>query len=74
MLGNFFMLLLSSKLTFSENSLGNTIGVSNSLDSDQDRHSVGPDWGLKTVCKGYRQTIYKSPLARNSKELISLLI
>ena len=29
--------------------------MSNSLDPDQDRHSVGPDLG-QTVCKGYQQT------------------
>ena len=43
------LLLLSddffSKLTFSNISFRNTIRVSNSLDPDQDRHSVGPDLG-----------------------------
>ena len=34
---------LFSKLTFSKNSFRNTISVSNSLDPDQARHSVGPD-------------------------------
>ena len=48
MLGNFsgFFLLSAdffSKLTFSKNSFRNSIRVSNSLDSDQDRHSVCPD-------------------------------
>ena len=28
--------------------------MSNSLDPDQDRHDVGPDW-IQTVCKGYQQ-------------------
>ena len=42
------MLLLSSaaffsKLIFSKNYFRNTIGVSDGLDSDQDRYSVGPD-------------------------------
>ena len=41
------MLLLSadffSKLTFSKNYFCNSIWVSNNLDLDQDRHSVGPD-------------------------------
>ena len=42
------MLLLSSadflsKLTFSKNSFRNIIRVSNGLNPDQDRHSVGPD-------------------------------
>ena len=36
---------LFSKLTFSKNSFGNTIKVSNGLDPDQDRHSVCPDLG-----------------------------
>ena len=44
------MLLLSSA-DFLQNELfqkefRNTISVSNSLDPDQDRHSVGPDLGL----------------------------
>ena len=44
------MLFLSSadfcsKLTFSTNIFKNTLRVSNSLDPDQDRHSVGPDLG-----------------------------
>ena len=34
-----------SELTFSENSFGHIIRVSNSLDPDQDRHFVGPDLG-----------------------------
>ena len=50
MLGNFFMLsLLSadifSKLSLSKNSFRNTIRVSNRLDPDPDRHSVGPHLG-----------------------------
>ena len=40
-----------SKLTFLKNlSVLNTVRVSNGLDPDQDRHSVGPDLG-QTVCK-----------------------
>ena len=44
------MLLLSSaeffsKLTFSKNSVMNTFGMSNGLDSNQDQHSFGPDLG-----------------------------
>ena len=31
------------KKTFSKNSFRNTVRVSNSLDPDQDRHSVGPN-------------------------------
>ena len=34
----------------------NIIRVSNSLDPDQDRHSVGPDLGIQTVRKSYQQT------------------
>ena len=34
-----------SKSTFSKNSFRNTIRMSNGLDPDQDRHSVGPDLG-----------------------------
>ena len=37
-----------SKFTFSKNSFKNTIKVSNDLDPDQDRHSIGPDLG--TYC------------------------
>ena len=36
-----------SKSTFSKNSFRNTSRVSNSLDPDQDRGSVGPDLGPK---------------------------
>ena len=48
MLGNFScfccrLLTFFSKLTFSKNFFRNTIRVSNGLDPDQDRHSVGPD-------------------------------
>ena len=45
-LGNFSCIychLLLSKLIFSKNSFSNTIPVSNNLDPDQDRHTVGPD-------------------------------
>ena len=43
---NFFCRLLNfSKSTFLKNSFGNTIRVSNTLDPDQARHSVGPDLG-----------------------------
>ena len=34
-----------SKLTFSKKNFRNIIRVSNGLDPDQDRHSVGPDLG-----------------------------
>ena len=46
MLGNFsYFLLSSAELFFSENYFRSTISVSNSLDPDQDRRSVGPDLG-----------------------------
>ena len=45
---------LFSKLAFSKNSFRNTSRVSNSLDPDQDGHSVGPDL-VQTVCKGFQQ-------------------
>ena len=49
MLGNFscFFVIrwLFSKSTFSKNSFRDIIRVSNSLDPDQDRHSVGPGLG-----------------------------
>ena len=48
-LGNFACFLSSadffSKSTFSKNAFKNIIRVSNSLDSDQARHFVGPDLG-----------------------------
>ena len=43
------------KTEFSKKSFRNTKRVSNSLDSDQAHHLVGPDLGPKTVCKGYKQ-------------------
>ena len=48
MLGNFhdfYRLLIFSKAIFLKNSLRKTIRVLNSLDPDQDQHSVGPDLG-----------------------------
>ena len=49
MLGNFHAFVVAcclfSKLNVSKNSFRNTIKVSNCLDPDQDRHSVGPDLG-----------------------------
>ena len=51
---------LFSKLTFSKNSFRNTIRVSNGLDPDQDRHSVGPDQ-VQSVCKGYQQITIVAP-------------
>ena len=45
-------LLIFSKSTFSKNSFGNTIRVSNSLDPDQAQLLI---WD-QTDCKGYQQT------------------
>ena len=50
-------------LTFFKNSFRNTIRVSNSLDQDQDRSSVGPDLGPNCLQR------LSAPLAR--KELSS---
>ena len=44
-LENFPAFFCRSKSTFSKNSFRNRISVSNSLDPDQARHSVGPDLG-----------------------------
>ena len=61
MLGIFFMLSLSSadfffsKLIYFKNSIWNTIRMSNSLDPDQDRHSVCPDLGAYCLHKGNTQ-------------------
>ena len=41
----FCLLLTFFKINFSKSSFKNTIRVSNSLDPDQDQHSVGPDLG-----------------------------
>ena len=53
--GKIFMLFCSLlfffKINFSKNSFGNTIRVSNSLDPDQARHSVGPDLGPNCLQK-----------------------
>ena len=48
--GKFLMLLWSSadffsKLTYSKNYFINIISMSNSLNPEQDQHSVGPDLG-----------------------------
>ena len=47
----FCRLLIFSKSTFLKNSFRNTIRVSNSLDPDQARHSVGPDLGPNCLQK-----------------------
>ena len=51
-------------------SFRNTTRVSNSLDPDQDRRSVGPDLGQKLFAK-FISRRQKSPLAR--KELIKII-
>ena len=67
------MLLLSSadflRIIFSKNSFRNTIRVSNSLDPDQDRHSVGPDLGPNSF-ERLSADEKKSPLARKSLILV----
>ena len=45
MLGNFACAVFFSKLTFSKEYLRFSIRMSNSLDLDQDGHSVGPNLG-----------------------------
>ena len=65
-----FMLLLSSadflqNELFSKNSFRNTIRVSNSLDTDQDRRSVGPD--LDPNCS---QRLSPKTKAGTSKEIV----
>ena len=45
----------SSKITFSNNSLGNAFRVSNGLHPDWDQHSVGPDLGPNHFNKDYQQ-------------------
>ena len=41
------------KLIFKKISFRNTIRVSNGLDLDEDRHSVGPDLGLNSLQRLY---------------------
>ena len=45
------LLIFFSTLAFSKNSFRNTIGVSNSLDPDQDQQSVGPDLGTNCLIR-----------------------
>ena len=45
LLGNFSCFSFFSKLSFSKIHFRNTIKMSNSLDADQDRQTVGPDLG-----------------------------
>ena len=53
MLGNFSsfcrLLIFFSKFAFSKHFSRNTIRVSNILDPDQGRHSVGPDLGANCL-------------------------
>ena len=49
------------KINFFKNFLGNAIKVSNSLDPDQDQHSVGPDLCpncLQRLSAGYKGHLY----------------
>ena len=59
-------LLTISKLTFSKNSLMNTIRVSNSLDLDQDPCSFSPDLGPN--CLQRLSADSKKKLSRARKE------
>ena len=67
------MLLLSSDdifqnhFFFSKNSFRYNIRVSNSLDPDQDRHSVGPDLGPNCLKK------LSVPPARNISLILTIL-
>ena len=45
------MILMSSADCFSKNSFSNTIRLSNCLEPDQDRRSVGPDMGSNGLQK-----------------------
>ena len=45
--------------------------MSNSLDPDQDRHSVGPDLG-QTVCKGYQQMLARKELTQFSYDVVQI--
>ena len=67
----FSHLLTFSIVTFSENYFRNTIRVSNSLDPDQDRHSVGPDLGLNSLQR--LSTVEQMTKIAASKERVKLL-
>ena len=47
---HFFLGALKVKINFSENYFRDTISLSNSLDPDQERRSVGPDLA-KVICR-----------------------
>ena len=49
-------LLTFSKLIFPKYTFSNTIRVSNSLDPDQDWHSLGPDMGPNSLQFFFQQT------------------
>ena len=59
-----FCRLIFFKITFSKNSLRNTIGVSNSLNTDQARHFVGPDVGPN--CLQFAMVFSRGHLSRES--------
>ena len=68
-----------SKINFPKNSSGNTIRVPNSLDSDQDRHYVGPDLGpnclqrLSTDDTENELICMMSSTAQGDNELLNVL-
>ena len=78
MLGKFSCFFLSSadfflsKLTFSKISFREAIRVSNGLDPDQDRHSVGPD--LDPNCLQRLSAVDKSPVAGKELTCVHVLL
>ena len=82
MLGNFFMLSLSSADIFQNRLFEKTLRVSNSLDPDRARHFVGPDLcpncllrlstdaksrGVKSNCMIYRYVLKETHLRHYSE-------
>ena len=71
----FVICLFFSKSTFSNNSIRNTIRVSNSLDPDQTRHFVGPDLGPNCLQRlsadATNRQSYKISLSDHSNQLFN---
>ena len=72
MLGN-FPCFCCHLLTFFKNIPSETNRVSNDLEPDQDRLSVGPDLGPKLFCKGYQQRTKVAASIEKSYVFIILL-
>ena len=79
MLGKFSFFLLSSadffsKLTFSRNNFRNIIGVTNCLDPDQNRHSIGrvlgPNCLQRVVASKERVIVIQEPTTRIFRVLV----